>query len=218
MPRDGRATKERILASAESLVIDQGFAATSVDQVIAASGTSKGAFFHHFDSKQALARDLVSRYAAADVGQLEAAIAHAEEVSPDPATRLDAFLGYFVDRADEIMSEQSSCLYIAVLTEQQLVQDETLAPIRQAVLAWRSRLSGLILDASKRRSAAASLDPTIDPAIDPATAPAIDAEALADHVFVTFEGAFILARTTGDPAHMRSQLQVLRQLVAAAVG
>ena len=41
----------------------------------------------------------------------------------------------------------------------------------------------------------------------------LDAEALADHVFVTFEGAFILCRATGDPGHMRSQLRVLRQLV-----
>jgi TetR/AcrR family transcriptional regulator, transcriptional repressor for nem operon len=42
-----------------------------------------------------------------------------------------------------------------------------------------------------------------------------DLEALADHVFVTFEGAFILCRTTGDPTHMRRQLSALRVLVDA---
>ena len=36
MPRDGTATRERILTSAEQLVIENGYAATSVDQVIAA--------------------------------------------------------------------------------------------------------------------------------------------------------------------------------------
>ena len=40
----------------------------------------------------------------------------------------------------------------------------------------------------------------------------LDAEALADHVFVTFEGAFILCRATGDPGHMRRQLGALRRL------
>ena len=47
---------ERILDVAQHLVIENGFAATSVDQVIKAAGTSKGAFFHHFDSKLDLAR------------------------------------------------------------------------------------------------------------------------------------------------------------------
>ena len=45
----------------------------------------------------------------------------------------------------------------------------------------------------------------------------IDLDALADHVFVTFEGAFLLARSTGESFHMRSQLRTLRQLVAAAL-
>jgi TetR/AcrR family transcriptional repressor of nem operon len=69
--KDGTATKERILAAAQRLVIDHGFAATSLDQVIAASGTSKGAFFHHFTSKLDLARSLVDRYAAADLAHLD---------------------------------------------------------------------------------------------------------------------------------------------------
>ncbi len=70
MPRDGTATRERILDAAEHLVIENGYAATSVDQVIAASGTSKGAFFHHFDSKRDLARALVERYVEADLAHL----------------------------------------------------------------------------------------------------------------------------------------------------
>ena len=55
MPRDGSATRQRILDAAERLVIENGYSSTSVDQVIAASETSKGAFFHHSDSKLALA-------------------------------------------------------------------------------------------------------------------------------------------------------------------
>jgi TetR/AcrR family transcriptional repressor of nem operon len=43
----------------------------------------------------------------------------------------------------------------------------------------------------------------------------LDLEALADHVFVTFEGAFLLARSTGDSGHMRAQLTILRQLIEA---
>jgi AcrR family transcriptional regulator len=84
VPKDGTATKERILAAAERLVIDHGFAATSLDQVITASGTSKGAFFHHFTSKLDLARSLVDRYAAADLAHLGRAVAQAHATTGDP--------------------------------------------------------------------------------------------------------------------------------------
>lgn len=43
----------------------------------------------------------------------------------------------------------------------------------------------------------------------------MDRYAAADHVFVTFEGAFVLARSMNDPGHMRAQLRVLRQLLEA---
>lgn len=45
-----------------------------------------------------------------------------------------------------------------------------------------------------------------------------EVDALADHVFVTFEGAFPLCRATGDPPHMRTQLRTLRRLLAALLG
>jgi hypothetical protein len=41
---------------------------------------------------------------------------------------------------------------------------------------------------------------------------------LADDVFVTFEGAFILARALGDTAQMARQLRLLRQLLQMAPG
>jgi TetR/AcrR family transcriptional repressor of nem operon len=201
VPRDGTATRDRILASAERLVIENGYAATSVDQVIADSGTSKGAFFHHFDSKLDLARALVERYAAGDVDQLDAATAHAEAQTDDPAGQVDAFLAWFEERADDLMVEQSSCLYISVLTERQLVLTGTAEPVLKAVVAWRDGLARMLAAALAGTDRAG-----------------VDVDALADHVFVTFEGAFLLARATGDPGHMRRQLRVLRDLTAALLG
>ena len=88
MPRDGAPTRERILDTAERLVIENGFAATTVDQVIAESGTSKGSFFHHFESKLDLARSLVARYAAADIANLDDALAKARAQTDDPAEQV----------------------------------------------------------------------------------------------------------------------------------
>lgn len=195
MPRDGTATRARILDAAEHLVIENGLAATSVDQVLAASRSSKGAFFHHFESKQALARALVDRYVAADLAQLEQAFAATAEIG-DPAERVVAIVRFFEDVADEIMSEQSSCLYIAMLTERQLVDGHTTQEIRRAVVTWRQQVAALLRDAFAARAPGAPVDP----------------EDLADHVFVTFEGAYLLCRTTGGPEPMRRQLRICRQL------
>ena len=197
MPKDGTATKTRILDAAERLVIDNGLAATSVDQVIAESGTSKGALFHHFTSKLDLARSLVDRYATADLAHLERAAAQARAATSDPAERVIAFIRVFEDGAGELMAAQSGCLYVSVLTERQLALSGTWEQIAGSIASWRATLAGMLREALAARPAAAAIDP----------------DALADHLFATFEGAFILARSMNDPRHMRAQLTVLRQLI-----
>lgn len=199
MPRDGSDTRQRILDAAERLVIENGFAATSVDRVIEASGTSKGGFFHHFDSKLVLASALVERYAAADIAHLDQAIAAVTAATHDPVERVMHFVRFFEESADELMASQSSCLYVAALTEQQLIEAGTAQQIVNAVLAWRREVTQLLQAAIAVRPAADDLD----------------TDALADHVFVTFEGAFLLSRSMNDSKHMRSQLRILRQLLGA---
>lgn len=199
MPKDGTPTRERILDAAERLVIENGFAATSVDHVIAESRTSKGSFFHHFESKLDLARSLVARYAAADIANLDHAVATVREQTGDPAKQAIEFVRIFEDSADDLMSAQSSCLYVSILTERQLADAGTSEQIVAAIEAWRTALSDILGTALAGRPAATGIDP----------------DALADHVFVTFEGAFILCRSTGDSGHMRAQLKALRQLFEA---
>lgn len=201
MPRDGRATRERILSAAQTLVIENGYAATSVDQVIAASASSKGAFFHHFESKRALADALVDRYVASDIAFLDEALAAAGQHT-DPTDRAVAFIRYFEDIADELMQAQSGCLYTSILTERELVSSGASDPITKAVVVWREGFAALLRDAlGDRRGPDIGID--------------VDVDAVADHVWVTFEGAYLLARTTGDPDHMRRQLATLRTMLSA---
>jgi len=197
VPKDARATRELILDAAENLVIANGYAATSLDQVIAASQSSKGAFFHHFASKRALADALIDRYVAADIAMLEAGLAEAMASSDDPPERAIAFVRFFEDMADQIVQEPTGCLYASILAERQLLESGASDPITKAVVVWRERYAELLRDAL--------------PGTD------IDVDALSDHVFVTFEGAFLLARTTGETDHMRRQLRTLRELLTAAV-
>ena len=47
-------TKSRIVEAAWALFYEHGYDATTVEDVVRASGTSKGSFYHHFESKDAL--------------------------------------------------------------------------------------------------------------------------------------------------------------------
>ena len=198
MARRGTETRERILDGAQRLVLEHGLAATSVDAILAESETSKGAFFHHFPTKNDLARALVERYAEGDVAFLEEFMAKAEAANDDPALQVIAFIRFFEEAADEMVSQQPSCLYVSYIYEKQLFEDGTNDVIVGAVLAWRERL------AAKIREAAAAHPPRTQ----------IDADALADHVFATFEGAFMLTRAMSDPELMRQQLTLVRAYVA----
>lgn len=177
-------------------MIEHGYNRTSVDQVIEASSSSKGAFFHHFDSKADLATALVKRYVAGDLAYLDAGLAACADVD-DPAQRVVAFLRYYEDRADELMAEQSGCLYATVLAEREFTGSEIRTMVEDAAVTWRRAIVDLLRPAFEHRR------PGIDTELDD----------LADHLYTTFEGGFIMCRTVEDPGAMGRQLRVFRQMV-----
>jgi TetR/AcrR family transcriptional regulator, transcriptional repressor for nem operon len=79
----------RILTAATDLIRRRGFAGTSVDDLCAAAGVTKGAFFHHFASKEALGVAVVEHWTET-TGVMFAA--HDYNAKPDPLTRVFAYL------------------------------------------------------------------------------------------------------------------------------
>lgn len=58
MPRKRQSTKARIVKSAWNLFYKNGYEQTTVEEIIAASKTSKGTFYHYFKGKEALLNSL----------------------------------------------------------------------------------------------------------------------------------------------------------------
>ena len=54
MPKKSKNTKTKIVSAAWELFYKNGFDDTTVDDIVELSGTSKGSFYHYFDSKDAL--------------------------------------------------------------------------------------------------------------------------------------------------------------------
>jgi len=57
----GAATRERIVAGAAALIYDRGVASTSLDDVMAATRTSKSQLYHYFADKDALVLEVIRR-------------------------------------------------------------------------------------------------------------------------------------------------------------
>jgi AcrR family transcriptional regulator len=62
MQQRSEETRSRILESAIKLFSIRGYNKASVDDICTEAGISKGAFYHHFESKQALFRALLDRW------------------------------------------------------------------------------------------------------------------------------------------------------------
>ncbi len=185
------------MGAAERLVERNGFSGTSVEAIIRESKSSKGAFFHHFATKRALAHALVTRYVEADLELLRAGLEVAATES-DPVAKVLAFLDFYENWSGDLTAE-SACLYIAVVTERDLLDQQTAAEIERAITTWRDALSGLLGAAYAHRGLRGGPDP----------------DDLADQLFVVFEGSYLVCRALGSGEPMRAQLRVFRQLVQA---
>lgn len=54
MKKSNNPTKSKIVSAAWQLFYEQGFDSTTVDEIVKLSGTSKGSFYHYFESKDSL--------------------------------------------------------------------------------------------------------------------------------------------------------------------
>lgn len=90
-------SRERILEAARSLFRSSGFEGASIDQVTAAAGLTRGAFYAHFDSKE----DLVGAVMDIEAGLVVALQRAAAAAEPREAA-LDAFAKYLdpIERAN----------------------------------------------------------------------------------------------------------------------
>src|ERR1700743_3106010 len=96
-------TRERLVNSARYLFWDRGFAGTSMADLLAHAAVNSGSFYHFFESKQALLREVLEGYLRA-LRPIGAEPASAEP--PEPAERIFGILAGYRSR-----SLQTECRY-----------------------------------------------------------------------------------------------------------
>lgn len=185
--------REKLLAAARDVIRRKGFAATSVEDLCRTAGVTKGAFFHHFRSKEALGVAAATFWAETTSAFFAGAPYHGPD---DP---LDRVLAY-IDFRRQIIAGDIAAFSCLVGTMTQEVYDAHPA-IRDAC---RASILGH----------AATLEPDIEAAMaDRGINAEWTAASLAKHTQAVLQGAFILAKATGDAETARESVDHLKRYV-----
>lgn len=204
MPRPTKHSPERgdartrLLEAARDIIRQKGFAATSVDDLCQSAGVTKGAFFHHFKTKDALGV-AAANYWAETTSMLFASASYHEPDDP-----LDRVLAYLDFRKAIIGGEtyEYTCL-VGTMTQE--VHD-TAPAIREAC-------------ANSILGHAATIETDIEAArVERGIVADWTAASLARHTQAVLQGGFILAKATGDPNLARESVDHLIRYVRALFG
>ncbi|HSB85668.1 MAG TPA: TetR/AcrR family transcriptional regulator [Ilumatobacteraceae bacterium] len=189
-PERGTA-RNRILEAAVAVIRTKGLNATTVDDLCAAAGVTKGAFFHHFATKEALA------VAAADYWSESTGAMFAAASYHDLPDAVDRVMGYLDLRAALIAGQpaQYTCL-VGTMTQEAF---ETSPDVRAACAASMF---------GHARSLEADLAEAL---VSSPFAGEVSAASLARHTQTVLQGAFVLSKAANDPSLVIESIGHLRR-------
>jgi TetR/AcrR family transcriptional repressor of nem operon len=195
MPRAANPrTRQRLLDAAEALILQRGFAGTSVDDICQAARLTKGSFFHCFQSKDQLAVEAVQRFYQRFRDATAAAPFRAHK---DPLRRVIGYFDFLIGLAGT-NAAAPGCL-VGGLAQELAASNPR---IRRACAGcfddWAQALRADLELARTKHAPRARLDPS----------------SLAGHCIAVLEGALILAKSSGDPRVVVQSLEHLKRYLS----
>ncbi len=188
--QDARA---KLLDAAVAVIRRKGFAATTVEDLCREASVSKGAFFHHFDSKEALGVAAAEHWSETTGAFFAAQDYHRPE---DP---LDRLLGYVAFRKAILQGEvaEFTCLVGTMVQETHEASPAIRDACGRCIFDHASVVETDIAAAMARHGVVAGWT----------------ARSLARHTQAVLQGAFILAKAGGGAAVAADSLDHLRRYI-----
>jgi TetR/AcrR family transcriptional repressor of nem operon len=192
-----RNARKRLLDASLAMIRERGFAATSVDQLCARAGVTKGAFFHHFKSKQELGV-VAAQHWSEVTGALFAQAPYHDQADP-----LERVLAYIAFRRALLRGAppEFSCVVGTMVQEAHASHPAIREACAESIFGHAETLEADIDAALAQRG------------IDQGE---ISAASLAAHTQAVLQGAFILAKARDDVAvaidsvdHLRRYFELL---------
>ena len=171
----GRKTREKILVTAAGMFHMRGVNATSVDEVLNASGTGKSQFYHYFKSKDDLLRAVVRHHVSLWLDQSP----HVREL--DSFEKIQAWFDTTIQLFED-MKCQGGCPIGTMAAElsdaNPLIRKELSKSLEGILSRIRSGLATMKKEKQLRRKA--------------------DPDSLASFLFAAFQGGLLLSKTSRD--------------------
>lgn len=189
LPRNAEATRQRLFDAALELYSQRGYAGTCLDAILRLASSSKGAFYHHFDSKEELTARALELHWHEVIDALE--LVWQSEL--DREKRLDRLL-----EALKLMytSTQNSCPLGLLGFESCSLPPGVQRTLAAGLELWTERLAAMLADLGIGQA---------------------EARNLARQLFVTFEGGILIERMSGLPRGLEPALASWRREVIGAL-
>jgi TetR/AcrR family transcriptional regulator, transcriptional repressor for nem operon len=189
--RNGEATQQRLIDSALSLYAQRGYAGTCLEAILQRASSSKGAFYHHFDSKETLTARAVERHWRSLLEVLQA-VWDGEADKSKKLANLTASLRRAYDERSP-----GGCPLGLLGFESRSLPPQAQAALTAGLERWTERVGAMLgelgLEDSER------------------------AKALALQLFVMFEGGVLIERLSGLSRALELALEAWRQDVSEAL-
>ena len=192
-----KETKRKLIDATLRLMLRQGFAATTVDQICAEAKMTKGGFFHHFESKEAIGRAAVDAFAAFGTELYSAAWKEGER---DPLGQLhrifDIMIGF--NQRDE----PCVCM-VGMMAQEMALKNPVMREACEGHLRnWTEMVAGMLSAAKKAHP----------PAVD------FDAEQVAWFLNSLWQGSMLIGKTRATPEMIISNIRQARLYVDGLFG
>lgn len=186
--RKGERTKEFILEQSAALFNKQGYASTSLSDIMAATKLEKGGIYNHFANKEALMQEAFL-YA---VQQVETRYNTLLEERRDARSRLHAVLEVFKSFLTD-PPVRGGCPMLNAAIEADDALPALRPSVRRALEGWRTAIKGILERGIARGELRRDLDP----------------ESFSSVMLASLEGAVMLSKMYRDPVHIERVLRFL---------
>jgi len=185
--------RSRLLDAAMQVIREQGYSATTVDDICGAAGVTKGAFFHHFKSKEELGVEAAAHFSQMADQLFGGALYH------ELADPLDRVLGYIDLRAAILTGPiaEFTCLLGTMVQEAY----DSHPAIRQACETYIFQHASRVAEDIAAAKALHAPDARWS------------AESLGLYTQAVLQGSFILAKAKGGPEVARDCVAHLRRYI-----
>jgi len=177
----GERTRRRIVELAAPVFNRQGFVGASLRDLIDATGLEKGGIYNHFGSKEQLALEAYD-FAMTRVTE---GLARSQDGATDAIDRLTRMIRAFAESARRPAIE-GGCPIMNTAIEADDTHPDLRDRARESMTLWHRLVGRIVKDGKRDGTLAADVDPY----------------ALASTITGALEGALMLSRLYGDPAHM----------------